>query len=167
MEAFTFYLTSAVTIAAMIMVITRINPVHAMLYLVVSSISMAMIFFILGAPFAAALEILVYAGAILVLFVFAIMMLNLGDESIEQERSLLTPGIWMGPSILSLILLGVLVSIILKEQPQSPAITSISPKEVGTALYGPYLFAVELGSMLLMAGLIGAYHLGRPLVKKD
>ncbi|MBT4522288.1 MAG: NADH-quinone oxidoreductase subunit J [Halieaceae bacterium] len=166
MEAFTFYLTSAVTIVAMIMVISRTNPVHSMMYLVVSSISMAVIFYILGAPFAAALEILVYAGAILVLFVFAIMMLNLGHESVEQERSLLTPGIWTGPSMLSVILLGVLGFIITGESPQSPA-TSVSPKEVGVALYGPYLLAVELGSMLLMAGLIGAYHLGRPLLKKD
>ncbi len=115
---------------------------------------------------AAALEILVYAGAILVLFVFAIMMLNLGQQAVDEEQGLFRAGFWIGPSVLSVILLGILASIIIGGPDQSP-VTEITPKEVGMALYGPYLLAVELGSMLLTAGLVGAYHLARPLTKKD
>ena len=168
MEAFTFYLTSGVTIASVIMVVTRVNAIHALLYLVVSSLSLAVIFYILGAPFVAALEVIVYAGAIMVLFVFDIMMLNLGPQAEVQERALLKPSMWIGPSGLASILLVILIYII-TQQPfgtESPA-SFIESREVGAALYGPYLLAVELASMLLMAGLISVYHLGRPLKKKD
>ena len=65
---------------------------HALLYLVVSLLSVALIFFMLGAPFAAALEVIVYAGAIMVLFVFVVMMLNLGPQTAAQERQWLDPG---------------------------------------------------------------------------
>ena len=168
MEAFTFYLTSAVTIAAVLMVVTRMNAIHALLYLIVSSLSMAVIFYILGAPFAAALEVIVYAGAIMVLFVFVTMMLNLGHQAEYQERALMTPFIWFGPSVLAAILLAILIYIITQQTygSESPD-TLVDAKQVGIALYGPYLLAVELASMLLMAGLIGAYHLGRPLQKGD
>lgn len=168
MDVFTFYLTSAVTISSVIMVVTRVNAIHALLYLVVSSLSLAVIFYLLGAPFVAALEVIVYAGAIMVLFVFVIMMLNMGPRAEVQERALLKPTIWIGPSLLAAILLAILIFII-TQQPygaDSPA-TIVESREVGAALYGPYLLAVELASVLLMAGLISAYHLGRPLKKSD
>ena len=63
--------------------ITRLNAVHALLYLVVSLLAVAMVFFILGAPFVAALEVIIYAGAIMVLFIFVMMMLNIGDRATE------------------------------------------------------------------------------------
>ena len=73
-----FYISGAVALAATLMVVTRTNAVHAALYLLVSLLAVALVFFSLGAPFVAALEIVVYAGAIMVLFVFVIMMLNIG-----------------------------------------------------------------------------------------
>ena len=100
-----FYLTAAVTIVSTLMVITRYNPVHALLYLVVSLLSLAMIFYMLGAAFAALLEMIIYAGAIMVLFIFVIMLLNLGAETAKQEKAWLKPKVWIGPVILSLILL--------------------------------------------------------------
>src|SRR5574342_578453 len=99
-----FYISAAVAVVATVLVITRTNAVHALLYLIVSLLAVAMIFFILGAPFAAALEIIIYAGAIMVLFVFVIMMLNLGSQAAEQESQWVRPGIWIGPSILCAIL---------------------------------------------------------------
>ncbi len=83
-----FYVSALVAILSTVLVITRLNVVHALLYLIVSFFSVALIFFALGAPFVAALEIIIYAGAIMVLFVFVIMMLNLGPRSREQERLL-------------------------------------------------------------------------------
>ena len=154
-----FYVAALVAIIATGLAITRANAVHALLYLIVSLFAVALIFFTLGAPFVAALEVIVYAGAILVLFVFAVMILGLGPESIAQERQWLRPTIWIGPAILALILIGELIYVIASGA--HPTGGEVGPHAVGMALFGPYALAVELGSMLLLAGLIGAYHLGR------
>ncbi len=92
-----FYISAAVAIFSTLMVITRLNAVHALLYLIVSFFSVALIFLVLGAAFVAALEIIIYAGAIMVLFVFVIMMLNLGPRAQEQESQWLKPKMWIGP----------------------------------------------------------------------
>ena len=101
-----FYISSLVAIVATIMVITRYHPIHALLYLVVSFLAMAMIFLSIGAPFVAVLEVILYAGAIIVLFIFVVMMLNLGTDTAMQEKQWLQPKVWIGPSVLALVLLG-------------------------------------------------------------
>jgi len=159
-----FYITSAVAIFATVMMITRLNAVHGLLYLILSLLSIGVIFFLLGAHFAAVLEVIIYAGAIMVLFVFVIMMLNQGQKTIAQERAWLQPGTWIGPSLLALILfVEMLVIVVLGGNAETGQI--VNSKQVGIALYGPYLLAVELASMLLLAGLVGAYHLGKPTLK--
>ena len=157
----TFYIASAVAVLSTIMVITRYNIIHALLYLVVSFLALAVVFFILGAPFAAVLEIIIYAGAIVVLVIFVIMMLNLKDEAREQEREWLTPGIWIGPAVLSLILSVELIYIITLADTHALSLQVVDAKAVGMSLYGEYILGVELSGMLLMAGIVGAYHLGR------
>lgn len=156
-----FYIAAAVAVVATAMVVINMNVVHALLCLVISFLAVAIIFYVLGAPFAAALEVIVYAGAIMVLFVFVLMMLNTGEAAIRQERHWLTPWIWVAPAALSAILLGELLYLLW----QSPVATTtnavVGPRRVGALLFGPYLLGVELASMLLLAGLIGAYHLGR------
>lgn len=164
--ALAFYLASAVAIIASVRVITTTNPVHALLYLVVSLLAVAMIFFDLGAPFAAALEIIVYAGAIMVLFVFVVMMLNLGSVVVAQEKAWLTPKTWIGPSILCLLLLVELCRSIGMETDHPLDTTVITPKAVGIALFGPYVLAVELASMLLLSAMVSAWHLGRDTEKE-
>lgn len=157
-----FYLTAAVTLASTLMVITRYNPVHALLYLVVSLLSLAMIFYMLGAAFAALLEIIIYAGAIMVLFIFVIMLLNLGAETAKQEKAWLRPKVWIGPVILSLILLVELFLLINNsETPAYESQQAVEPKTVALALFQPYLIGVELAAMLLMAGVVGAAHIGQ------
>ena len=159
-----FYITSAVAVFATAMMITRLNAVHALLYLILSLLAVGVIFFLLGAHFAAVLEVIIYAGAIMVLFVFVIMMLNQGQKTIEQERAWLQPGIWIGPSLLALILFAeLLLIVVLGGSAETGHV--VNSREVGIALYGPYLLAVELASMLLLAGLVGAYHLGKPMLK--
>jgi NADH-quinone oxidoreductase subunit J len=157
-----FYLSAVVAAISTLLVITRTSAVHALLYLIVSLLSVALIFFSLGAPFVAMLEVLIYAGAIMVLFVFVIMMLNLGGEAAEQETQWLNPGIWKGPSILCVLLAIELVCTFTMEPERLSAAIMVTPKQVGIALLGPYVLGVELASMLLLAGLVGAYHLGRP-----
>jgi NADH-quinone oxidoreductase subunit J len=157
----TFYIASVIAILATLMAITRVNAVHALLYLVVSLLAVALIFFTLGAPFAAVLEVIIYAGAIMVLFIFVVMMLNLGEETASQERQWLTPGIWIGPALLSIILLVELLYVFADGGGTSHGALAVDAKQVGILLFGPYLLAVELASMLLLAGLVGAYHLGK------
>jgi NADH-quinone oxidoreductase subunit J len=158
---FVFYIAAAVAVASTAMVITRMYVVHALLYLVLSLLSVAVIFFALGAPFAAALEVMIYAGAIMVLFVFVIMMLNLGDAAAAQERQWVQPGMWLGPTILALVLAGELLYILAHPASDPSATAGVDPKQIGIMLFGPYLIGVELAAMLLLAGLVGAYHLGR------
>jgi NADH-quinone oxidoreductase subunit J len=156
-----FYFSAAIAVFSTLMVITQRNAVHALLYLIVSLLSVAFIFFLLGAPFAAMLEVIIYAGAIMVLFVFVMMMLNLGPESIEHQKQWMAPRIWIGPGLLSAVLLIELV-MVLGSDSAFAVRTEIGPLAVGGALYGPYVLGVELASIMLLAGLVGAYHLARP-----
>ncbi len=132
-----FYIAAAVALISTFLVITRLNAVHALLYLIVSLLSVALIFFILGAHFAAALEVIVYAGAIMVLFVFVIMMLNLGPMAVEQERQWVRPHTWIGPSILTGILGAELIWVLASGASKVSGVAEVTPKEVGIALFGP------------------------------
>lgn len=155
-----FYIAGAVAIFATLMMVTRLNAVHALLYLIVSLLAVAVVFFTIGAPFVAALEVIIYAGAIMVLFVFVVMLLNLGRQQVDQERSWLRPRMWVGPVILAIIL--IVEVAFLAAHPSNVAMggVEIGPKQVGIDLFGPYLIGVELASFLLLGALVGAYHLG-------
>ena len=83
------------------------------------------------------------------------------SEQVAQEGAWLTPGIWKGPVILAGILLAQVVYLLTYMPTSRSAIRIVEPKEVGMALFGPYLIGVELASILLLAGMVGAYHLGR------
>src|SRR5215468_11431099 len=132
-----FYIAAAVALISTVMVITRLNAIHALL------------------------EVIIYAGAIMVLFVFVVMLLNLGPSATAQESQWLNPKSWIVPAILALILVGELAFIIARGSLRAPAAGPVEPKQVGVALFGPYLLGVELVSLLLLAGMVGAYHLGR------
>src|ERR1700756_2374623 len=147
-----FYLASIVAVIATLLAITQRHAVHALLYLVLSLLAVAVDFYTLGAPFVAALEVMIYAGAIMVLFVFVIMMLNVAEHAMEVERYSLKPSNWFGPALLAFMLLGELVYCTLTST-NSPRAATVSPKQVGIALYGHFWIGVELASLLLTAGL--------------
>lgn len=157
-----------VAVCATAMVITRTIAVHALLYMVTALLALACLFDTLGAPFAAMLEIIVYAGAIMVLFVFVVMMVNLGQPDQLRERGWLGGGAWVGPAVLAALLLGTLIFGLWHAGTTTgtPALP-ISPQDVGLTLYGPYLLTVELASFLLLAGLVSAYHIGRRIGGKS
>ncbi|MGV3639185.1 MAG: NADH-quinone oxidoreductase subunit J [Adhaeribacter sp.] len=157
----TFYLAAAVAVLSTVLVVTQYNLIHALLYLVVSFMAVAVVFYVLGAPFMAALEIILYAGAIVVLIIFVIMMLNLTKEDVHHEKEWLQPRVWIGPAILSLVLLAELVWLFTRAETQAPVQQAVEAKAVGLALFGPYILGVQLSGLLLMAGIVGAYHLGR------
>ncbi len=158
-----FGIAAFIAIVATLLSVTRLNAVHALLYLIVSILSLAVIFYILGAPFASALEVIVYAGAIVVLMLFVVMMLNLGHQAVEREKTLLRPRIWIGPFLLAALLMAEFLFLLLGEG-RTTKVTVQSPTQVGIALFQPYLIAVEIASFLLLAGVVGAYHLGRKIV---
>jgi NADH-quinone oxidoreductase subunit J len=143
------------------MVITRYTPIHALLYLVVSFLAVAMIFLSLGAPFVSVLEVIVYAGAIIVLFIFVVMMLNLGTDTAMQEKEWLQPKVWIGPSLLALVLLVEMVILLARGNDSSFSISVVDPRKVALSLYREYIIAVELAGFLLMAGIVGAAHIGQ------
>jgi len=155
-----FYIAAAVALISTGLAITGRNAIHALLFLIVSLLAISIIFYILGAPFIAALEIIIYAGAVMVLFIFVIMMLNVGMER-ETENRWLRPRMWIVPVILSFILLIDFI-IMMKGMPHH-AISGriIPPKQVGISLFSTYLLGAEIAGMLLLAGIVGAYHLGR------
>jgi NADH-quinone oxidoreductase subunit J len=149
-----FALSGIVAVAATVLMITRRSAVHALLYFVVSLLASAVIMFVLGAAFVAALEVIVYAGAIMVLFVFVIMLI--GPESVP------VPGrAWIGPSILSVVLLAELAWVLAQGSLTGQLASEVGPKQVGMSLFGPYILGSEIAAFLLLAGLVGAFHLGR------
>ena len=155
-----FYIAGAIAVISTICVLLQNNIVHALIYLILSLLAVAVIFYVLGAPFAAMLEAIVYAGAIMVLFLFVIMMLNLGQHSQQQEKSWLSIKIWIAPSIMAAILLAQLLSVLSQIDYELVPVT-VGVLEVSALLFGPYVLAVELASILLLAGLVSAYHLAK------
>ena len=162
-----FYVAAAIAVIATAVAITRFNAVHALLNVIVSLLAVAVIFYTLGAPFIAALEVIVYAGAIMVLFIFVVMMLNLGPRSEQQEREWFSGRGWVLPGILALLLTIEFIYILARSSASLAGTAMIVPKEVSLTLFGPYLLGVELASFLLLAGLVGAYHVGKRVTKRE
>ena len=154
-----FYIAAGVALISTIMAISRRNAIHALLYLILSLLAVSVIFYLLDAPFIAALEVIIYAGAIMVLFIFVTMMLNVGIEK-KTEKKWLNPRMWIVPSLLSAILLTDLILAIKNVSISLPDTQIVLPKQVGISLFSTYILAVEIAAVLLMAGVIGAYHLG-------
>ena len=155
-----FYIAAVVAIISTVMAISGRNAIHSLLYLILSLLAISVIFYLLSAPFIAALEVIIYAGAIMVLFIFVTMMLNIGLER-EAEKKWLKPRMWIIPSILAAVLLLNLIFAVKNVQTTVPDKEAILPKQVGISLFSTYLMGVEIAAILLMAGVIGAYHLGR------
>jgi NADH-quinone oxidoreductase subunit J len=168
-----FFVAAAVAVIATAMVITRTKAIHALLYLVVSFLALALVFYVLGAPFIAALEVIIYAGAIMVLFLFALMLITPGRADEAREREWLRPRAWILPSLLVAVLLFEVVYLLAAGGVDGNSGTGTGAptasdaaaqvKAVGIALFGPYLLGVELASILLLAGLVAAHRLTQHL----
>ncbi len=155
----TFYLLAAVTLGSTALAVTRRNVMHAIIYLVLSFFGTALLFFLLGAPFLAALEVIIYAGAIMVLFLFIVMMLEIRPAE-QPWGSYLRQ--WLPAVVLGALSLAALVLIILESggDPSLP-LAAAAPREFGRFLFQKYWFAVEIVSFLLLVALVGALYLGR------
>lgn len=159
MEQVIFYILALVVVAATLFAITERHPVHAIVYLATSFFGLAVIFYLLAAPLAAVFEVIIYAGAIMVLFLFVIMMLDLGHP--EQMNR---PGFrdWWPALVLSLVIAGSFAFLTFQPGHASPSAQGgVGIREFGAAMFGSYGIAVEVVSFQLLFALVGALYLGR------
>ncbi len=156
-----FYISAAVAILATILTVACRRAVHALLYFILSLLAVAVMFYVMGAPFVAALQVIIYAGAIMVLFIFVMMMINLSADVRGPEQAWLKPRRLAGPAILAGILLAELIYVLIVAPLKGVAAVEINPTQVGAAIFGPYVLGAELASLLLLVGLVGTYHLAR------
>ncbi|MBI5602246.1 MAG: NADH-quinone oxidoreductase subunit J [Deltaproteobacteria bacterium] len=159
-----FYLIAGLILVTAALAITRRNPVHAVVYLILSFLGSAMLFYLFGAPFLAALMVIIYAGAIMVLFLFVIMMVK--PETATENRMAWRQ--WEPAIILSLsYFLLALMLVFTDPRSQIPLKTAMaSPMALGRFVFERYWFSVEIISLVLLIGLMAAVQLGRQRGKK-
>ncbi len=154
-----FYLLAGVILAATAMAVTRRNMVHAILYLVISFFGSAMLFYLLGAPFLAALEVIIYAGAIMILFLFIIMMIN-----IEHMPELFLPGRQLIAALLmALAFAAAGAGLFLFDRDTAVPLktAATAPGSFGKYVLTNHWLMIEVVSMLLLVALVGALYLGK------
>lgn len=161
-----FYILGTISIISTIFVILHSNPVYALIYFIISLLSISGIFFILGGVFAAVLEIIIYAGAIMVLFIFVLMLLNLGTIMEIKEKKWLKDINWITISLLFLFFFITIIYGVSFVDDLNVFNTLINTKMVGISLFGPYVFIVELSSILLLSTLIVVFHFGKEKIKE-
>ena len=158
-----FFILAFLTVASALMVVINRNPIYSALSLVVTLFSLAGIFLLLEAYFLAVVQIIIYAGAIMVLFLFVIMLLNLEREekflSISDPRILLT-------AFLSLIFAGMMAKFIFGSlsllQDGAESVGDLgATKNIGLSLFTDYLLPFEIASLLLLVALVGAVLLAK------
>ena len=162
--ALCFYGLAGLILSATGLAVTRRHPVHAVVYLILSFLGSAMLFYLFGAPFLAALMVIIYAGAIMVLFLFVIMLVKPGTE--EENR--MARRQW-GPAIILALSYFLLALMLVFTDPRSqiPLKTAMAdPKALGRFVFERYWFSVEIISLVLLIGLMAAVQLGRQRGKK-
>ena len=140
-----------------ILVITRKNPVHSALALIVTLLAQASIYLMLYAPFVAGVQIILYAGGIMVLFLFVIMLVSI-DRSVKERQF---NSQWMVGMIAATALGGLFIAVFMKGKnifPEHalPVVENDNTQKIATMLYGQYMFAFEIASLLLLVAIIGA-----------
>lgn len=159
METVLFILFGAIAVCGAIMVVTRKSPMASALYLILTLFAVAALFVLRQAHFLAAVQVIVYAGAVVVLFVFVIMLINVPEDRLPVERATTT-------RVLGVIAAGIFIleSAVLARRywmPIGPAAEVGTVEAVGRALFTDYLLAFEITSVLLLAAVIGAIALAK------
>ena len=155
MMSLLFFLFAALAVGSVLGMIISKNQAYSALFLVLAFACLGGLFGLLGAPFMAVVQIIIYAGAIMVLFIFVIMMIHLGEGiSAEKKKWTIASAVFMGIILLAEILFAV------KGAPSVPMIghemAGSSPTEIGRLLFTKYLYPFEITSILIIAALVGA-----------
>jgi NADH-quinone oxidoreductase subunit J len=159
MEQVLFILFGAIAVAGAILVVTRRHPMSSALCLILTLFAVAALFALRQAHFLAAIQVIVYAGAVVVLFIFVIMLINVPEDRLPAER--LTAMRFLGVLAAGLLILQAAVVARRFGMPEAPATDAGSVQAVGRALFTDYLLAFELTSVLLLAAVVGAIALAR------
>lgn len=168
MDAILFWVFAAVAVAASVLVVGQRNPMYSVLLLIVSFGALSGLYVVLGAPFVAAIQIIIYAGAIMVLFLFVVMLLNVPTEDPPAStRFRVLSG--AGPrrfgavlsALLALELLWVAMSLQRTALPGKDVQPATSVYDIGVALFREYGFAFEATSVLILVAMVGAMILAR------
>jgi NADH-quinone oxidoreductase subunit J len=154
---FFFYLLAGIMLIGGILVITRKNPVHSALALIVTLLAQASIYLMLYAPFVAGVQIILYAGGIMVLFLFVIMLVSI-DRSVRERQF---NSQWVAGLIAATALGGLFIAVYTKgknifPEHAMPIVENDNTQKIATMLYGQYMFAFEIASLLLLVAIIGA-----------
>jgi NADH-quinone oxidoreductase subunit J len=166
-EIILFCCAAAAAVVSAIGMVTRANPVKGALLLIVNFFCLAVLYLILQAQFIAIIQILVYAGAIMVLFLFVLMLLNLRDETFFSERKSIRKliGIILAAVLLAEVVAGLGLSFVGSGASLPPhAAEKGTVQYIGMALYKQFLFPFEITSILLIAAMVGIIVLARKRV---
>jgi NADH-quinone oxidoreductase subunit J len=154
-----FYIFALVIVMSTLLAVTRKNMVHAVIYLIISFFGSAGLFYLMGAPLLAALEIIIYAGAIMILFLFIVMMLRVA----ETGKRVFAPVQWIPAAMLSavvFILMAYLCFVMPGPRGKMGAAVA-EPGVFGLFLFQHHWLSIEIVSLLLLVAAIGALYLGR------
>lgn len=161
-----FYFLSFLAFLCALMVVISKNPVHSILYLIITFFAIAGHYLLLNAQFLAIVHIIVYAGAIMVLFLYVLMMMNLNVESEPNKSAFL--------KIAAVAASGLLLVTLVASLKGAENLASAAPlntqvgliKNLGRTLFGEFLFPFEISSILLLAAMVGAIMIGKKSPKE-
>jgi len=165
MTLYIFYFLSFLAVLSAFMVVYSKNPVHSVLYLIVTFFSIAGHYILLNAQFLAAVHVIVYAGAIMVLFLYVIMMLNLNTETEPHKSNYLKLAATVAGGIFMIVLIGSLKGVEKIENLNSSNQSAGLIKNLGQVLYRDYMLPFEMASILFLAAMVGAVMLGKNELK--
>ena len=162
MNKIIFIYFALVIVVSAVLTITRRNPVHSIMFMLLLFFHIAGVFVLLYSEFLAAVQLIVYAGAILILYLFVVMLLNVDKESSAARANRFWPwmiafGLLLAGEIMLLISRGVFPA----ETGQSMSLAGTGVKELGIVLYQKYLIPFEIASVILLVGLVGAVMLAK------
>ncbi len=162
---YVFYFLSFLAIMFALLVVFAKNPVHSVLYLVMTFFALAGHYLLLNAQFLAVVQIVVYAGAIMVLFLFVLMLMNLNEDD-EPKKTLLSKAMaTLSGGVMLTVLVGAL-----KGAENMKVATAVDPalgtiKNLGKVLFSDFLFPFEISSVLLLGAMVGAIMIGKKEIK--
>jgi NADH-quinone oxidoreductase subunit J len=175
-EALLFYVFAAVAVGSSLLVVGQRNPVYSVVLVIVSFAGLAGLYVLLDAPFAAVIQIIVYAGAIMVLFLFVVMLLNVPREDTEYDRAhpLKRPSTrWMGAGLTVVLLLQLAWAVwhVTTRRPaalaEAPPGNVASVGELGRVLFTDYALPFEATSLLILVAMVGAIIIARALPSSE
>jgi NADH-quinone oxidoreductase subunit J len=168
-----FYVFGGLTIAASLLVIGQRNPMHSVLWLIASFVGLSGLYVLLDAPFIAVTQIIIYAGAIMVLFLFTVMLLNTPREDppvVDPRRPLLSAGPRRAGGLLAVVFLA-LIAWALARVPDTPMLGDArltdhvsSVAQIGRELFTTHAFAFEATSVLILVAMVGAVVLAKKVL---